>query len=105
MNPQRTFGVLPAVATMLLGIASPAAAESAGRDAGTPVWGACAAGNVCFYTGSNGTGSKCSWSVADPDWRTGSIVCSWAATTNVRSVWNNGTSSSYSGVRYYLSAN
>ncbi|GAA0915246.1 peptidase inhibitor family I36 protein [Streptomyces thermoalcalitolerans] len=64
-------------------------------------WGACASGNVCFYTGDNGTGQKCSWSVADPDWTQGDIKCSWAETKNVQSVWNRGTSKSYTGVAYY----
>ncbi len=62
----------------------------------------CNSGNVCFYTGPDGTGSRCMWSVADPDWATGSIVCSWALTTNVKSVWNRGTSSA-SGVAFYRS--
>jgi Peptidase inhibitor family I36 len=65
----------------------------------------CPAGDVCFYTGQNGTGSMCKWSVADPDWTSGSIVCSWATTHNVKSVYNHGTSSSFSGVRYYTQTN
>ncbi|MEH0419038.1 peptidase inhibitor family I36 protein [Streptomyces sp. B21-083] len=48
-------------------------------------------GDVCFWTGANFTGQKCSWDAADPDWQGGSIRCSWAATTNVKSVWNAGT--------------
>ncbi|MFL6122180.1 peptidase inhibitor family I36 protein [Actinophytocola sp.] len=64
----------------------------------------CSSGNVCFYTGPDGTGSRCMWSVADPDWATGSIVCSWARTTNVKSVWNRGTSSA-SGVAFYSGTN
>ena len=63
----------------------------------------CGAGFVCFYTGANGGGSRCAWSVADPSWTGGTSVCSWATTTNVKSVWNNGSSSSYTGVAYYLS--
>ncbi|MEW2614359.1 peptidase inhibitor family I36 protein [Streptomyces sp. NPDC047880] len=59
--------------------------------------------HVCFWTGANFTGSKCSWDVADPDWQSGAVRCSWAATTNVKSVWNAGTSSS-SGVAYYRGA-
>jgi Peptidase inhibitor family I36 len=61
----------------------------------------CNTGNVCFYTGPDGTGSRCMWSVADSDWATGTDVCSWALTTNVKSIWNRGTSSSYTGVAYY----
>lgn len=65
----------------------------------------CPAGNVCFYTGDNGTGQKCVWSVADPDWRNGAIQCSWAADKNVRSVFNNGQNPNLTGVVYYRGAN
>jgi hypothetical protein len=61
----------------------------------------CNSGNVCFYTGPDGTGSRCMWSNADSDWATGTDVCSWALTTNVKSIWNRGTSTSYTGVAYY----
>lgn len=52
----------------------------------------CPTGNVCFWTGDNGTGSRCTWSVDDPDWQGGSIRCSWAATTPAQSVYNHGNS-------------
>ncbi|SER21394.1 peptidase inhibitor family I36 protein [Actinokineospora terrae] len=68
--------------------------------AAAPVAWECNTGNICFYTGPDGTGSRCMWDVADPDWATGGTVCSWALTTNVKSVWNRGTSSA-SGVAYY----
>ncbi|WP_338399714.1 peptidase inhibitor family I36 protein, partial [Streptomyces turgidiscabies] len=45
----------------------------------------CASGDVCFWSGANFTGHKCSWDAADPDWQGGSTRCSWAATTNVKS--------------------
>lgn len=64
----------------------------------------CPVGDVCFYTGSLGQGARCNWNIADPDWTTGTLQCSWATTTNVKSVWNNGTSGA-SGVTYYLGAN
>ncbi|WP_240797777.1 peptidase inhibitor family I36 protein [Streptomyces sp. F001] len=64
----------------------------------------CPSGYVCFWTGSNFTGSKCQWDVADPDWQGGSIRCSWSATHNVKSVFNAGTSSA-TGVAYYSGAN
>jgi len=62
----------------------------------------CATGLVCFYTGANGTGKKCEWRVADPDWTSGSKTCSWATTHNVKSVDNRGTNPYLSGVAYYL---
>lgn len=65
----------------------------------------CASGNVCFWTGANFTGMKCGWSDADPDWQSGDIRCSWSATHNVKSVWNAGTSSRFTGVVYYKGAN
>jgi hypothetical protein len=65
----------------------------------------CSTGNVCFWTGFDGTGSRCMWDVADPNWATGAYVCSWARTTNVKSVWNRGTNSSLTGVAYYLRPN
>ncbi|WP_037678100.1 peptidase inhibitor family I36 protein [Streptomyces albus] len=69
--------------------------------AATTAWGSCVQGSVCFYTGSNGTGSVCAWSGADPDWTQGTSKCSWSQTKNVKSVWNRGTSSGYTGVAYY----
>lgn len=74
--------------------------------AATPAYAAtysCSSGHVCFYTGRDGTGKVCTWSAADPDWTSGSIVCSWATTTNVASIFNNGTSSNLTGVVYYKS--
>ncbi|WP_033326168.1 peptidase inhibitor family I36 protein [Streptomyces yerevanensis] len=65
----------------------------------------CQSGDVCFWTGPNFTGSKCSWNEADMDWRGGSVRCSWSATHNVKSVWNAGTSSRFTGVVYYKGAN
>jgi hypothetical protein len=88
-----TAGVAAVIAVAVPGVAGAAPAA----------W-ACNTGNVCFYTGPDGTGSRCMWSVADPDWATGGTVCSWALTTNVKSVWNRGTSSA-TGVAYYLQTN
>lgn len=79
-----TLAVSAAAATTL---ALPASASAAPASAAAVD---CASGDVCFWTGFNFTGSKCSWSVADPDWQSGAIKCSWAATTNVKSVWNAG---------------
>ncbi|PRY33482.1 peptidase inhibitor family I36 [Pseudosporangium ferrugineum] len=65
----------------------------------------CPSGNVCVWTGSYGTGSRCLWSDADNDWQAGGIRCSWAASQPVRSIYNNGTNSSYAGVALYRAAN
>ncbi|MGA4843623.1 peptidase inhibitor family I36 protein [Streptomyces sp. G45] len=64
-----------------------------------PAW-SCSSGYVCFYTGLNGTGQRCQWRDASTDHRRD---CSWAARTKVKSIWNRGTSGSFSGVTYYRS--
>lgn len=69
--------------------------------AGLQAW-ECESEHVCFWNGFNGTGGRCMWDVADPDWTSGNIVCSWATTSNVRSVMNLGLSSA-TGVAYYTS--
>ncbi|MTE17737.1 hypothetical protein F0L17_01030 [Streptomyces sp. TRM43335] len=66
----------------------------------------CSTGYVCFWTGLDYTGSKCTWLDGDPDWYSGSIRCSWAANgTPARSVYNAGTSTRWTGVAYYAGAN
>ncbi|MFK0181631.1 peptidase inhibitor family I36 protein [Streptomyces xanthochromogenes] len=65
----------------------------------------CVSGDICFFSGDNGSGSMCSWSGDDPDWRNGSIVCSWSADKNVKSVYNHGTVQAYDHVVYYKGAN
>lgn len=61
----------------------------------------CKAGQICFYSGANGTGSKCAWSGDDPDWTSGGTVCSWARTTNVKSVYNRGQTDTFTGVVFF----
>lgn len=66
----------------------------------------CSTYNICFFTGRNGTGSRCTWDVADADWAGGAVRCSWALTTNVASVMNLGTSDDGStGVAFYRGTN
>ncbi|MEU2749347.1 peptidase inhibitor family I36 protein [Streptomyces collinus] len=95
------FAVLAVTAAAVTTLAVPSSASAAPA---APAAVDCASGHICFWTGANFTGSKCAWDVADPDWQSGAVRCSWAATTNVKSVWNAGTSSS-SGVAYYRGAN
>ncbi|MEE1928658.1 peptidase inhibitor family I36 protein [Streptomyces sp. TRM 70351] len=89
-----------AVAGMLGATALGTPGATAGEET-EEAWGACARGHVCFYTGANGTGAKCAWSVADPDWTQGAQRCSWSQSRNVKSVWNRGTATNFSGVAYY----
>lgn len=76
----------------------------ASSDFTTQAW-ECPAGNFCVWENTNGTGRRCLWSDADPDWWSGSIVCSWADDTPVESFLNNGTSTRFTGVQAYMSAN
>src|SRR6266516_4905918 len=115
------LGVIPAAAAQGAPAASTAgpAASTAGPAASTAGLAAhatvteipnasysdCRAGYACFYTGANGTGSMCAWPVADPDWTSGTYVCSWATTHNVFSVYNHGTTPNFTGVVYYLQTN
>ena len=48
----------------------------------------CLKGEVCFYTGPDGTGNKCSWTQYDEDWQGGNVRCSWSATSNACSIIN-----------------
>lgn len=91
------------VATVLA--PAPAGAAAAPASARQLMAWECPAGNVCVWTGAYGTGSRCLWSDADNDWRSGGIRCSWSASQPVRSIFNNGTSSSYAGVALYRGAN
>lgn len=79
------------------------AATPAGTQA---AWGGCAVGDICVYTGLNGTGSVCAWDGDDPDWLGGAIKCSWAGTKNVKSIWNRGTGGAgdYRHVAFYKKA-
>ncbi|WP_433531790.1 peptidase inhibitor family I36 protein [Micromonospora sp. CA-263727] len=97
----RRCAVVAAALAAVLGF-STVPAQSA--DVGLLAW-ECPSGNVCFWSGSNGTGSRCIWNGDDPDWRSGSAICSWSATSPVRSVFNNGRDPAFSGVAYYLNTN
>ncbi len=83
-----------AAAAFAVVLVAPGTAQAASYDD-------CQSGDVCFYTGANGSGQMCAWDGDDPDWRTGAVKCTWAATTNVRSVYNNGTKGVYQDVVYY----
>ncbi|MEV8315000.1 hypothetical protein AB0Q95_12560 [Streptomyces sp. NPDC059900] len=90
-------GFLPSAGAADTSSAAPSTKVVETRD-GSPRAISCEKGDVCFY---NSSWQRCSWPVADPNWSTGVLKCSWAKTRNVYYVWNNGTSSA-SGVAYYL---
>ncbi|MEU4462457.1 peptidase inhibitor family I36 protein [Streptomyces sp. NPDC024017] len=100
----RTNSLLAVLTVSAAAVTALAVPSSASAAPAAPAAVDCASGHICFWTGANFTGSKCAWDVADPDWQSGAVRCSWAATTNVKSVWNAGTSSS-TGVAYYRGAN
>ncbi|MEU4643905.1 peptidase inhibitor family I36 protein [Micromonospora sp. NPDC023814] len=88
----------------ILGLPGTANAKAPAGDAAiTAAWD-CPVGDICIWSGDNGTGSRCNWANADNDWRSGSIACSWSATSPVKSMWNRGTSSSYTVVALYHGA-
>ncbi|MFJ8098487.1 peptidase inhibitor family I36 protein [Streptomyces griseofuscus] len=86
-------------AAVVAGLALPGTAQASADSS----YSDCPSGNVCFYTGDDGTGKMCAWSVDDPDWRSGSITCSWSATTRAQSVYNHGVTGA--PVSYYTGAN
>lgn len=114
---KRAIVVLGAMVLMLTGVFASGAQAAGPQPVGVPHavpatsvispmanWD-CPSGNICVWTGSDGNGSRCNWSDADSDWQSGSIVCSWSGSTKVQSVFNNGTSSSFTGVQVYRNAN
>ncbi|MEU0878637.1 peptidase inhibitor family I36 protein [Lentzea sp. NPDC005914] len=100
---------LPVALLVVVGVAAPVARTAAvtaayDTETGQPLtaW-ECNTGNVCFWNGFGGTGGRCMWDVADPDWTAGSVQCRWSTTTEIRSVYNRGTSS-VTGVVFYRNA-
>ena len=65
----------------------------------------CAAGDVCVWDGTNGTGNPCAWDSDDPDWWSGSVQCSWSDERNPRSIRNNGVPATYDDVARYSGVN
>lgn len=67
---------------------SPRAAKDIPLPPSTSAYADCPPGEICFYTGYNGSGKRCSWYAHDTDWASGSTTCSWALSSNVCSVYN-----------------
>ncbi len=98
---KRVLTILSVLAVTIVGAVA-AVTVSYAATAAVAAWD-CPSGHVCFYTGTNGTGSRCIWDIKDPDTRSGSMRCSWMARGEAaRSVYNNGTSHDFTGVAYYL---
>jgi hypothetical protein len=104
---KRALAIGSVVATALVAVPVAASAAEQGPQA-RRVSAAnfdCPTGDLCAYSGPDGTGSRCVWSGSDDNWLSGSISCSWAGTKPVLSVYNKGTSPDYEGVALYLSPN
>ncbi|MCS7477675.1 peptidase inhibitor family I36 protein [Umezawaea endophytica] len=71
----------------------------------TPQALTCPSGNLCVWPVTDGSRNRCSWLNSDNDWWNTPVVCSWASSQTVKAIYNNGTSSSYSGVCLYANAN
>ncbi|WP_254404873.1 peptidase inhibitor family I36 protein [Streptomyces sp. AC627_RSS907] len=97
MKKSSVLAGLACAATLVLGAASPTPAATSSPTA----YSDCPANNVCFWTGSGGTGQRCSWDINDTNWHTAPSICSWAANTPVKSVYNRKSIA----VRFYLSTN
>lgn len=69
-----------------------------GREIANATSADCPSGHICFFTGSNLTGSICRWSGNDNSWTGGAVTCSWATSRAVCSVWNR----SRGNVEYFL---
>ncbi|MBV1935932.1 peptidase inhibitor family I36 protein [Streptomyces sp. BV286] len=75
------------IAAQSLGAGQAMGFDSAPGDVGTKAYSDCGSGWICFWSGSNGTGSRCQWSSAlNPRARE---ACSWMNNGTVtRSVYN-----------------
>ncbi|RKN04315.1 peptidase inhibitor family I36 protein [Streptomyces radicis] len=103
MNALKKLTLLGAAGVLALtGMSGNARAEDARSDIGTQA--ACAAGNVCVWDTTNTSGRQCSWSGNDNNWRSGTTVCSWAGTSRVRYIENNGGPGLLIHVRLYSQA-
>ncbi|TDQ53480.1 peptidase inhibitor family I36 protein [Actinorugispora endophytica] len=69
-----------------------------------PWYGSCPKGDVCVWSGHNGTGTRCAWTGDDPDWRSGSVQCRPHG-FRVNSIWNNGHPGAYDVVQFFKHAN
>ena len=83
---------------------SAATNDDSPREITNASFSSCPPGNLCFFTGPNGTGSMCRWTQVDDDWTRAPTTCSWARTQNVCSIFNrwSGTVDYFRGVGFTL---
>jgi hypothetical protein len=96
---KKSITLLLVVAAALLSFVGGATATAAPALALT-----CPGGSLCVWPVVDGSHSRCSWNNADNDWRNAPVICSWASSSTVKAVYNNGTSPNYAGVCLYLGA-
>jgi len=65
----------------------------------------CQSGWLCVWPVADGSSSLCTWGIDDPDWQSGTAICSWSDSKPVKAIYNHGTSTGYSGVCLYANAN
>lgn len=110
MMKRSRLALAAAGGALALGATLGTGAGPASADVSAQAWQPCAEGDVCVYSGVNGTEDRCSWDGNDPNWSTatgGTPLCSWRANgKNVQSIWNNGTrDTAYRHVKFYLGTN
>ncbi|MDT3396786.1 peptidase inhibitor family I36 protein [Streptomyces sp. B1866] len=66
-------------ALMAIGLAATAGLAGMESASAQPTAFSCPSKNVCFYTGTSGSGQRCAWNVSDNDWLRGDVKCSWAS--------------------------
>jgi hypothetical protein len=106
---RRTLAVLFMLVATLITVVDTAAADSSRTSA--PDRGSvaqiltCSAGNLCAWPVTDGSSNRCSWSNADNDWWNAPVTCSWSSGRPVKAIYNNGQSTSFTGVILYHGAN
>lgn len=107
MNPgnisRRVAAILSGMILLLTGTATAAHATNA-PTATLAAWD-CPVGDLCVWSGYDGTGSRCNWANADNDWMTAPVSCSWSGYNKVKSIYNRGQSTSFVGVMLYKNIN
>ncbi len=96
--------VLSGMILLLTGPATAAHATTAQTTAALAAWD-CPVGDLCVWSGYDGTGSRCNWANADNDWMNAPVTCSWSGYNKVKSIYNRGQSTSYLGVMLYENIN
>ncbi|WP_196279279.1 peptidase inhibitor family I36 protein [Catellatospora vulcania] len=89
---------------LLLTGTSAAANATTARTTALAAWD-CPVGDLCVWSGYDGTGSRCNWANADNDWMNAPVTCSWSGYNKVKSIYNRGQSTSFLGVMLYKNTN